>query len=258
MRAEPDSFVVLFPVSWSTDNLEALRQVHGGQWQEKTQWSLEPVDDGPEGVEAAGEVTGPDDKSADLVVEGAIEKITGAAGTAKEQLTASELSMLENHEAVWRVTVEGGLEEGLERAVWMTQLMNTFCEAGAAGAFLPACLQLHSPSFVQNQAMGIGHIQPMVNLFVSAWDQDDWMMTRGLTAFGLPELETPVDEGLNASYFRLMDAAAGMLNQRDTYPLGADLQIGHESFEIEEGRQGPDDEKVPIAGHFGVLSVVSK
>lgn len=254
-RADPDSFVVLFPVPWGPDQTDALRETHAQHWQEEIAWTVEPADGGDADVTATGAIEGPDDKRADLVVEQPIEELVEAAGTSKEPYTASERARLENHSAIWRVTVEGGNEEGLEQAVWTTQLMSTFVEAGAAGAFLPAIIELHPPSFVQNQSMSIGHIQPVVNLFVSAWDDEDWMATRGLTAFGLPELETPVAGGLNAAYFRLMDIASGMINNRQAFPTGADVEIGPESYVIEEGRQGPEDEQVPLSGHFGVLTV---
>ena len=255
-RADPDSFVVLFPVTWGVDNLDALRGAHFEQWQEKPDWSLEAVDRREEGIRAVGEVEGPEGESAKIVVEEPIEELVEAAGTSKEPYTASERALLENHEAIWRVVVEGGAEEGLEAAIWVSKLMATFVEAGAAGAFMPAIAELHSPGFVKSQSMSIGHIQPIVNLFVGAWDDGDWMATRGLTAFGLPELETPVDGGLNAAYFRLMDTASGMINNRSDFPVGANLEIGRESFEIEEGRQGPVDERVPLSGAFGVLTLV--
>lgn len=256
MRAEPDSFVVLFPVHWELDQTDSLRAQHARNWQDETEWSVEEAGAGAgEGIRATGHIEGPDDKSAEVVVEEPLEKLVEAVGTSKEPYTASERAMLEDHSAIWRVTVEGGKEEGIEQAVWVTQLMSTFVEEGAAGAFVPAILELHSPSFVKSQAMTIGHIQPVVNLFVGAWDNGDWMLTRGLTAFGLPELETPVEGGMNAAYFRLMDTASGMLNNRSAFPIGADLEIGPETYQIEEGRQGPEDEQVPISGHFGVLTI---
>lgn len=254
-RAEPDSFVVLFPVPWGTDNVGALRDCHEQLWNEKASWSVELTDEGPEGVHAVGRLEQSGGKEAGLVVEEPIEELVEVAGTSKEPYTASEAAQLKAHEAIWRVTVAGGTEEGLENAVWVSQLMSTFVEAGAAGAFIPAVVQLHSPSFIKSQTMGIGHIQPIVNLFVGAWDDDQWMMTRGLTAFGLPEVETPVGSGLNAAYFRLMDVASGMINNRSPFPLGANLDIGPESFTIEEGPQGPEDEQVPVSGAYGVLTV---
>lgn len=256
MRADPDSFVVLFPVHWDLDQTDSLRAQHARNWQDETEWAVEEAGAGAgEGVRATGRIEGPDGKSAEVVVEEPLEKLVEAVGTSKEPYTASEQAMLEDHAAIWRVTVEGGEEEGIEQAVWVTQLMSTFIEEGAAGAFVPAIVELHSPSFVKSQAMTIGHIQPVVNLFVGAWDDGDWMATRGLTAFGLPELETPVESGMNAAYFRLMDTASGMLNNRSAFPIGGDLEIGPETYQIEEGRQGPEDEQVPISGQFGVLTI---
>lgn len=255
-RAEPNSFVVLFPVPWEGDNCESLRQIHEEQWQEETSWQLEAIDEpAQEGVRATGAVEGPEGRRAELVVEEPIAEIVEVAGTSKEPYQTSELALLQQQQAIWRMTIEGGEEEGLENAVWALQLMMTFVEAQAGGAFFPALVEMHSPGMIRTQSMSIGHIQPVVNLFVTAWDNDEWMATRGLTAFELPELETVVDAGLNQAFFRLMDVASGMINQRKAYPPGANLEVGHEKFVIEEGRQGPTDEQVPFAGHYGVLTL---
>lgn len=255
-RAEPNTFVVLFPVAWEGTETGRLERIHAEQWGESAEWSVRSVEE-PEvdSVRARGRIDGPDDKGADLVVEEPVEELVEVAGTSKEPFQPSELALLDDHDAIWRAVVEGGEERGLEHAVWTSQLMATFTEAGAAGAFLPALVEMHSPGMVRSQTASIGHIQPVVNLFVSAWDTEDWMMTRGLTAFELPELETVVDSGLNQAFFRLMDVASGMINQREAFPVGADLDVGPDSFEVEEGRQGPDDEQVPFSGHYGVRTL---
>jgi len=254
--AEPNSFVVLFPVTWEEFETDRLERVHGEQWGESSDWSAESTDDGDtEAIRGRGRIEGPDEQNAELVVEEPIEELTEVAGTSKEPFQPSELALLEEHDAIWRVVVEGGEERGLENAVWTSQLMKTFVEAGAAGAFLPALVEMHAPGMVTSQTVSIGHIQPVVNLFVSAWDDEDWMMTRGLTAFELPELETVVDSGLNQAFFRLMDVASAMINEREAYPVGADLEVGPDAFEVEEGRQGPEDEQVPFSGHYGVLTL---
>lgn len=255
-RAEPDSFVVLFPVPWEELEAGRLEGVHAEQWGERAEWSVSAVESAEvDGIRGRGGIDGPDEKSADLVVEEPIEELVEVAGTSKEPYQPSELALLEGHGAIWRVVVDGGRERGLENAVWTSQLMASFVEAGAAGAFVPALVEMHSPGMIRSQTASIGHIQPVVNLFVSARDDEDWMTTRGLTAFELPELETVVDSGLNDAFFRLMDVASEMIDRREPFPVGADLEVGPESFEIEQGRQGPEDEQVPFSGYYGVLTL---
>ncbi|MFW5968123.1 MAG: hypothetical protein ACOCV2_11425, partial [Persicimonas sp.] len=98
----------------------------------------------------------------------------------------------------------------------------------------------------------------LTNLCVHAWHDEDWMTTRGLTAFGMPELQTPIDEGMNAAYFRLMDTAAGMIRQGAAYPDGSDLTIGADTYRLHGERSGPEDDEVPFSGTFGVQSLLAR
>ena len=97
--------------------------------------------------------------------------------------------------------------------------------------------------------------QALTNLFINAWHEDGWMRTRGLTAFGLPELEAPVTRGLNAAYFDLMDVAANMIFQAAPFPTGSQLQIGRGMYTLSAGPSGPEDDEAPINGAFGVLTL---
>ncbi|MFB6263879.1 MAG: hypothetical protein ABEL76_09695, partial [Bradymonadaceae bacterium] len=184
-----------------------------------------------------------------------IEEMTEAAGTGKEPMQPSEYARLEQHTAIWRISV-GDDEAAIGGALAAGRLMATLARAGAAGAFVPALLQLHSPSFIETQTMKLNHERALCNLFVAAWDDGDWMMSRGLTAFGHPELETPVDSGLNAAYFRLMDIASNTIAREEAYPVGANLEVGGEQYRLEEGRRGPEDERAAVNGAFGTRSIV--
>jgi hypothetical protein len=266
-RARPDAFVLLFPVSWSVDNVETLTETHVGTWQEEARYRLgdDVLDDAPlegdaiateDSTEAVGAIEFEDGEVAPMIVQEPMEQLEDAVGTGKQPFQASEVALLQQHTAVWRVVVETDPEDGVERALRAGRIASTFAHAGAAAVFLPAIVEMHSPSFVKEQTKGLAHEQSLANLFVGAWDEDDWMATRGLTCFGFPEIETPVEGGLNASFFRLMDAASGMMSRGTPYPVGARLEIGSASFEIEEGRQGPKDERVPISGTFGVQTLM--
>ena len=254
-KASPDSFVGVAPVSWGLDNDELLTQTHARQWLEEAAWQVEPVDDEP-GIAARGSVTLEEDATAELIVEEPLEELHTLAGTSKEPYTPTEVVQLKEHTATWRFVVPGGTEHGTQGAVRIAKLASTLVEAGAAGIFMPGTVTLHSPRFIKLVTMEPENPQNLANLFVAAWHTDDWMMTRGLTAFGLPELETPVDEGMNAAYFRLMDITAGMLQHERAYPEGATLTVGPTNYKLTDGRQGPEDEQVPFSGEFGVQTVL--
>ncbi len=248
-RAQPDSLVLVFPTPWQGDESRLLREVHEEFWIEELEiaWS-EPG--------KAGTITLADGFVADLLVEEPIPELTSLAGATIEPYAASELAMLEQHVSVWRVTLSGGSPEGRENAKRGAMLMSTFIEAGAAGVFLPALVRLHSPGTVKQLTMDLDRLENLTTLVVGAWHADDWMITRGLTAFGLPELETPIDSGFNASYFRLMDAAAGMLGQNAPFPSGSMLDMGPQMYTLADGPRGPKDEQVPVSGHFGTQTIV--
>ncbi len=266
-RARPDTFVLLAPVSWSLDNAETLTQIHAETWQEEATYQFGDTPSPEEGealditaakndIEATGTIAFEDATTIPILVEDEMERLEDAVGTGKEPFQASAIALLRQHSAVWRIVVDSDSEAGTERALRAGRIMGTLAHAGAASVFLPAIVEMHSPSFIKEQTKGLGHEQSLANLFVGAWDEDDWMATRGLTCFGFPELETPVEGGLNAAYFRLMDTASEMIAREEPFPMGSRLDIGPASFEIEEGRRGPEDEQVPISGTFGVQTLV--
>jgi hypothetical protein len=256
-KATPDSFVGVAPVSWGLENTDVLEETHGLQWQEEVDVELEPVED-EQGIIARGRVVFEDDSEAVLIVEDPLDELHTLAGTSKEPYTPTEVIMLKDHVASWRFVVKGGTKRHPNAVRRFARLTSTFVEAGAAGMFLPGIVTLHSPRFIKVVTMDLDQPQNLTNLCVHAWNADDWMVTRGLTAFGLPELETPVDEGMNAAYFRLMDIAAGMISQNRPFPDGSKLTVGPNSYEIHDSQHGPTDEEVPFSGTFGVQSIQSQ
>jgi len=300
MPANPNAFVTLFPVTWAPDNTEYLEQLHADRWREQLHIDQPDPTDVPDENRSYDIQfgTGPDVARASLIVDPRLDHLEDLTETGKEPIEPGETALLEQHDAVWRVTIDVSTDTdpdaaddpppphagATDAAARMLRLMATFTEAGSAGAFVPAIQQLHGSEFVRTQAAkcpppGVdaedprAMVQAMVNLFVGAWDDtvdsgesdDDeqsdeepqpWLMTRGLTSFGLPELETPVNSGFNAAYFRLLDVASGMIMQEAPYPGGAQLQLGPEPFILREGPRGPDDEVVPTSGTFGIFSIL--
>lgn len=254
-KATPDSFVGIAPVNWGLDNTDVLAETHLLNWQEEIDIELAPVED--DQISARGEITFEDDIVIPLVVEDPLEELHTLAGRSKEPYTPAEVMMLKEHTASWRFVVKGGSKRSPKAARRFARLASTFVEAGAAGLFMPGIVALHSPRFVKLVTMDPGQTQNLANLCVHAWHADDWMMTRGLTAFGLPELETRADEGMNAAYFRLMDVAASMIGQNRAFPDEAKVSLGPKTYKLTDGQEGPRDEQVPFSGTFGVQTIES-
>lgn len=248
-RADPDSLVALVPVLWDETETDVLVEVHPDIW-------AEPLCDitADESATPVFEV-GDTEGAVRLGIDDPIPELVDMIATAKQPFTSSEAVQLEQHSAVWRLTMDDVASDPIGRGHAFARLITTAIEAGAPGVFFPFCLQLHSPRLVKHLAVDFSQPPSLVNLYVNAWNDDDWMITRGLTVLGLPELETPVTSGLNDAYFRLMDVAAGMLVQRDAYPTGARLQLGPHLYTIERGPAGPDDSMVPFCGVYGRLTI---
>jgi hypothetical protein len=259
LKATPDSFVGVAPVNWNIDNVELLSETHAIHWQDEATFEVAPSDaalDAEAGILARGTITLADGTQADLLVEEPIEELESLAARSKEPYTPAEVIVLQGHTAAWRFMLKGGTRRSPKAARDFARIAATFIEAGAAGIFMPGIAALHSPRFIKYMTMQLQQAENLTNLFIHAWHQDEWMMTRGLTAFGLPELETPVSDGMNAAYFRLMDVAASMITQNRPFPDDSSLTLGHQNFRLREGQQGPRDEQVPLSGTFGVQSIM--
>ena len=242
MKANPDDFVILVPHAWGPDAAALVKQTHAEVWQEEL--SLTMAEDGGDAVVS--------DVSVDIRVDEPIREIAQLAPTSLEPFGASAIALLEQHKAIWRLTAPGGPDA----AAPLLRLVNSMTEAGASAALLPAIKRLHSPRSVQRITMNLD-ARALTNFFVNAFDDGDWMRTRGLTAFGFPEVETPIVDGLNSAYYRLMDLSAGMIGQAGPFPSGGRVRLGPYFFRLEEGPRGPDDE-IPVNGIHGVQSLLPK
>jgi hypothetical protein len=254
LQVGADTFVAVAACPWSGLDLAGLEAAHEAHWNERAVWSITPG--GADGVSGVGEVRFEDGVVARLVVEPPEPELIGLVGTSLEPFASAEAIMLQSHVSTWRIVVPGGLKEGRRGSKRMAQLMATFIEAGASGIFMPAVIGMHSPRMIRKQTQELHSPQSLANLFVGAVDEGGWMRTRGLTAFGLPELETPLEGGANGAYFRLMDVAANMIFQGGQFPSDSRLQLGHQTFRLVDGPLGPPDEDVPVNGAFGVQAIV--
>jgi len=256
----PDSMVALFPMPFVGLDDVMFVELHGETWMEEVEasWVIrdEPND---VGIYGEGHIVFKDEFGGDVVAEIVVEQplpgMVQLASTSPEPFMETELVMLQQHRSIWRASISAEGKQARRAAKRMMQLFESMIQAGAHGVFLPGAMRLHAPLFVRRNTMDLFDAQALAKLFIGAFHVDEWMRTRGLTAFGLPELETKVDEGLNAAFFRLMDVAANMLYQMGPYPSGAQLQIGHQMFALEEGPAGPEDTDAPINGAFGVMTV---
>ena len=174
------------------------------------------------------------------------------AGTSFEPFGPSDAVLLQNHSHVWRISVASG-EASKAAAAFFVRVLSGLVEAGASGVLIPMTVRLHSPRSLRVLAVDPENEEALANLLVHAWDSEGRMRTRGMTAFGLPELETPVNEGMNAAFFRLMDVAANMIQRECEFMGGLAAPIGGPSLvQVKSGAPDPPDPDVPVAGQFGL------
>ncbi len=254
----PDSIVALIPCPFEWLDPRELIATHGEHWMEELTVELSDPQDSP--PFASGEARSHQGVVARIVIEEPIPELLPFAGLSAVPYSPTEALMLQDHRSVWRITIDGGSPKECRRAAkFASQLFATFVHAGAIGIFLPALGRLHAPRLIQQETTDLFDPRALVTLFVNAFHEGDWMRTRGLTAFHLPEVETPTTGGLNAAFFRLMDVSASMLMQLAPYPSGAGLQIGREICDLTEGPLGLErDEQLPVNGTYGVLTVTPK
>lgn len=245
IKATPDSFVFLAAAPWGIEALPLLEQVFVETWVEELKAAPE------EGLArlTLGE------QHATVQFDEPIPELTELTSSSLEPYAPTEVALLGQHTVIWRVTVAGGTQNP-KGSVFAVQLMSALVEAGVMGIFLPLTMRLHSPRTIRRFSMDPENEEARANVLLNCWDQNNWMRSRGLTAFGLPELETPIVDGANAAYFRIMDVAANMIAQNSPFPNGGSILAGPNLLQIKEGPQGPADERVPFAGHFGVQTLL--
>ncbi len=252
-QAEPDSFVIAIPTSWPSDAIDLIVESYQHSWVKRL-----TVDRVESDFDWAAKLGFDDETEATVYIDEPIPELVDLSGRSYEPYAASEVAMLESHENTWRVVMSAN-QDARNAAMRVCEVMSAFVDAGAFGVFVPMATRLHSPRTVRSLTVDPTKDDMLANCFVNAWHDEGWMRSRGLTAFGLPELETPVDQGLNAAYFRIMDIAANMIGLGRPYPPGAQLDAGPASYRLEIGPKGlEEDEEVPVCGHFGVRSIMPK
>ncbi len=239
MKARPDDFVVLVANEFGADAVDYIAATHAEFWQEELVIKL--GDD-------VGQIELPE-MTISLVADPPIPELVELTKTTREPFGGSDLALLERHTQIWR------LIGSTQFAAWpLVRLASTFIESGASAVFLPGTRHLHSPRAVRHLAMAPA-ADALTNFFVSAFDGEGWMRTRGLTPFRMPEIETQIVDGHNAAYFRLMDVAAAMIANGRPFDEGAALTLGPHAHVLVAGPTGPLRDDLAINGSHGVQTL---
>src|SRR5690554_3819175 len=168
--ADLHSLVALLPVPWGEDGLELLKEVHEEIWAEELDATWETP-----GERAT--LTLRNGHSLSLQVDEAIPELVDLAPTSKHPFAAAELHQIENQRSIWRLVLEGVDSDPRRLAASFARVISTAIEAGAPAVFLPACVQLHPPTLIRHLSMDFNQPDAVINLFVSAWNDDEWMIT---------------------------------------------------------------------------------
>ena len=248
--APPDSIVALVACPWERPDRAYLEAVFAEHWTERAELGADPD-------RGAWSIEGEEHAAIAWFREGPVPELGALVGTSAEPLAPAEYEQLRTHRSTMRLVCPAGRRLGRRAAKRVSQALAALVEAGAPAVMLPALATLHGPRVIRRATMDLHDLGATAQLFVGAFHDGDWMRTRGLTAFGLPELEVNTrGHGRNGAYFTLMDTAATMLAQMARFPDGASLQIGPAFWTIGPGPIGiAADETLPVNGAFGVMTL---
>ncbi|MEC9396858.1 MAG: hypothetical protein VX475_04555, partial [Myxococcota bacterium] len=155
-QVSPTHLLVLCPTPFTVRGGEEFEETHAMHWQEVATYTITPREEvGEDGILATGEVRfeGDEHTVVTIIVEEPLEDVTSLAATSAEPLTAPELILLKEHQAVWRLQVAAGRDKGRLAARRLCQVIATIIEVGACAVFLPSTLRLHAPQFIRMQTM---------------------------------------------------------------------------------------------------------
>ena len=252
-RSPINKIVLVFPTDWHQFDPDRIRSAYAAVTQDVPE---PPQEDGPADSETTtlnlgdGRISG--------WLEEAIPDLTDLIGTSPLPFDDGEIKALKNHTGTLRIIIES-LDTPMATATFALRVCRGLVRSGCAGVFLPNIVRLHSPSCMEATLAQSTGIESTIKLLLSARDTESWMTTRGLTAFGLPEVETEIVGGaLNSAYFRILDISAHVLMTGNGLPDGTQVHVGPDLLQVQTGPNGPGDPMVPFNGHFGVLSVARK
>jgi hypothetical protein len=249
-RSPINKLVLVFPTDWDRFDLDRIRSAYAAITQGSP---AAPEDTAASDLETTALRVGEGHISGWL--EESVPELSDLIGTSPLPFQTNEISALTTHTGTLRIIVEP-LETPMATAAFALRICRGLVGSGCAGVFLPSIVRLHSPACIESTLAQGNGIESAIKLLLSARDTESWMTTRGLTAFGLPEVETEIVGGaLNSAYFRILDIAAHVLMTGNALPEGTQVHVGPELLQVHEGPRGPGDPMIPFNGHFGVITL---
>ena len=234
-KLPPNSLILLFATPWDDDLGDRIGAVYGDVFADDL------VIVGDQFVLDSRVTWSREEPLSDLL---------DAARGSQPPFAETELLALDAQTAAWKLSIASSKTSDIES---MRRLAVCFASAGSLALFVPSTMRLFPPSIVKQVASN-PEPNAAVQLLVHAWHNESFMRTRGLTAFGFPEVETDLERGLNAAFFDLMDVATAMIEANRPFRESERLTIGQSLFEVRPGTIEPDPQS-PVSGTFGVIRI---
>lgn len=222
----PDSLILVFATPWDDDATARIAETHLEIYGSHLDPTLQFEKDEP------------------------LSDLIEAARGSQPPFAETEVLALESQKVSWRFSIPNAKNSDLET---VKRIAVCFSATGALAIFVPSTVRLFAPSVIRQLASS-PEIDASTQLFVHAREAEGSLITRGLTAFGLPEIETTTAHGLNAAFFDLMDVAAEMLASGNRFETGDQLTLGPQLLEVTEVTATPDPLS-PISGTFGQIKI---
>ncbi len=238
----PNTLMIVLPTPWTDGFYERVASTYLDIWDRELMRTINAEDTLNDGDEKARWIQDP-------LIEHLLESIQHSHPpfAESEQLIAAQ------HQVSWRVSVESPTYAD---ARFLVRLLAAITANQSVATLIPSTGRAFPPTFTR-QLSASDEIESIISFFVHAWTEGTTMRTRGLTAFGFPEIETEIVGGKNEAYFNLLDLSASIL--LDGMPsLSRVIDLGNAQYELGEMIEPRPDPENPIAGSFGVLKLAKK
>ncbi len=250
-QSPPNTLMIVLPTPWNDGFYERVSSTYLEIWDcELFKESVDPKSEDASGM--TGILTD-GDRRATWSCDPAVEHLAESIAHSHPPFAESEQLIAAQHKVSWRLSIES---PSYEDARFIVRLMAAVTANQTVATLIPSTGRAFPPTFTR-QLSASDEVESIISFFVHAWTEGTTMRTRGLTAFGFPEVETEISGGKNESYFNLLDLSASIL--LDGMPaLSRTIDLGNSQYELGEMVDPAPDPENPIAGFYGVVKLAKK
>lgn len=213
----PNTLMIVLPTPWNDDFSDRVASTYLEIWDRE----LHSEGDDTKGMFRES------DQSAVWIRDPMVDHLAESIAHSHPPFAESEQLIAAQHKVSWRVNIESPTYAD---ARFLVRLMAAITANQSVATLIPSTGRAFPPTFTR-QLSASDEIESVISFFVHAWTEGTIMRTRGLTAFGFPEVETEITGGKNEAYFNLLDLSASII--LDGMPsLSRVIDLGNAQHEL--------------------------